>query len=75
MAPRGSTVAIALTGVLGAASIAALAPPGGAASAAADPVLVGAGDISNIFAKLGVGTRGAAIARWLRTDEPSRTDP
>ncbi|RKS78748.1 LuxR family two component transcriptional regulator [Actinomadura pelletieri DSM 43383] len=29
--------------------------------------------VNRIFAKLGVGTRGAAIARWLRTDEP--TDP
>ncbi|TMR04159.1 alkaline phosphatase [Actinomadura soli] len=47
MTPSRSTVAIALTGVLGAASITALMLPGGAASAAADPVLVGAGDISN----------------------------
>ncbi|TYB46282.1 response regulator [Actinomadura chibensis] len=32
--------------------------------------------VNHIFAKLGVGTRGAAIARWLRTDEsPPPTDP
>ncbi|MFI0409317.1 response regulator [Actinomadura sp. 3N508] len=33
--------------------------------------------VNRIFAKLAVGTRGAAIARWLRTDEPppAPTDP
>ncbi|MQY02623.1 metallophosphoesterase family protein [Actinomadura macrotermitis] len=47
MSPSRTVLAAALTGVLGTAALTALAPSSGSAAAAADPVLVGAGDISN----------------------------